>query len=123
MAHELSGQYLYVMTVPSGYIKVGITANEANRLAQIQSANPEVVSIFSCIDPEHDGIAARELEQSIHQFFRAVRAQGEWFKATPEMAAHAIKVAWAKAAYPTIYYRWQRRYARQAEQRAKDRSS
>jgi hypothetical protein len=107
----MSVQYLYVMSVPSGYVKVGVTGNERSRLSQVQVGNPEPVSLWMCIDPECDGVLARDLEQTVHWLLRGVRVCGEWFMTSPETAGYAVKVAWAKARYPALYDRWCRRQA------------
>jgi len=55
------------------WVKIGVTTNVEQRLAQIQTCCPEKCKLVALIEGD------RETESALHYMFRKHRRQGEWF--------------------------------------------
>ncbi len=64
-----------------GPIKIGFTGSEdANkRIRQLQTAHPEKLECLLTIDGSYKD------EQRLHEYFKHLRLQGEWFEPKPEL--------------------------------------
>lgn len=81
--------YVYVITDPSGYCKIGKANNVYKRLEGLQTGNPKKLSIYYK-HPCKSECRANMLEQLTHARLNPLRAVGEWFKTTPEQAKVAL---------------------------------
>ena len=57
------------------HVKIGIAANPAQRLCQLQTGNEHRLSILRTLDCP----SPRATEQALHRQFRHYRQAGEWF--------------------------------------------
>jgi hypothetical protein len=67
----------YVYLIQSeGHYKIGIANDLRNRLAQLQTGNPNVLKVESCYEFPN----AQAVETVLHQKYSSARTLGEWFK-------------------------------------------
>lgn len=66
-----------------GPIKIGQSTDPRARLKQLQTSNPETLVLRRVVN------APEEMEARLHALFRDDQIRGEWFKATPAIAAMA----------------------------------
>lgn len=71
--------YVYFIQSQSGHIKIGYAKDVASRLAALQCANPEPLTLIGTV------AGTRGLEVSLHKRFDAHRRLGEWFDTDPEI--------------------------------------
>ena len=99
---------VYVMSVPSGHIKIGIAHDAWDRLSTLQVGNAEPIQLIDYFTvPEYTG-TARDIEQAMHTLLSPFRARGEWFKASLEAVFWAKKVAVYQLVQPKTFNRWKR---------------
>jgi hypothetical protein len=73
-AADRSPCFLYVIGTPgSTTVKIGVTADLAGRLKQLQASSPRPLVVLWCAR------GGREIEDSLHARFYAQRVHGEWF--------------------------------------------
>jgi hypothetical protein len=103
-------QVVYILTVPSGYCKIGIATDAERRLRELQTGNHEKISLFGATMPSLDGngVNAAAMESLIHKLLGAHRVQGEWFQVPEERLYMAWKQAWLQLARPKVIQRWKR---------------
>jgi len=83
---------VYVMTIPGGYIKVGMATDVEARLKNIQTSNPHLVQVVYK-SPKLSADNARYLETMVHDALRPYRTRGEWFRVDPKVAiAKAVEM-------------------------------
>ena len=99
---------VYIMSVPSGHQKIGIADNPVGRLAELQTGNPEPITLMWAGDVGADGVNARDMERDMHRMLAPCQTQGEWFKVPVEIVYHIFKIAWVRARAPRIIARWER---------------
>lgn len=79
-------------------MKVGLSRNPLNRLAQMQTGVPEELRFhYLCILPSRE--AAMKMEAAIHKKLAHRRVRGEWFRIDAEDAAEAAALVvrrWAR---------------------------
>lgn len=83
--------YVYVISSDSA-IKIGVTTNIQSRLASLQTANPEPLTVacaIRCVDES----AAHALEKHLHNRYRAFKLKGEWFDIPPHFVTGDIQFA------------------------------
>ena len=68
----------------TGPVKIGWTKDVADRRRVLQTSHPELLRVIRVVD----GTPA--LERSLHDRFRALRLQGEWFRFDADMLAMAL---------------------------------
>lgn len=68
--------YLYIVMASNGLFKIGKASNIKTRIAQIKSASPVEVELFTLIEYDDDEI---DLEGQIHSQYSKKRVRGEWF--------------------------------------------
>lgn len=100
----MTEQCLYLMSVPRGLYKIGISRDPEKRRAELQSANPDPVRLL-CASPPGAASWAREMERETHRLLDTYRVSGEWFSVPPYLVFHAVRVA---AIHPQIRERWER---------------
>jgi len=107
-----SGRYetqgLYCLSIPGGYIKIGIAFDAIERARQLQSGCPERIAIGAFFDTEADGIVASRMEREVHAKLAPYRTSGEWFYVPDHVVGLVLKEVWVKLRYPKIYERLQR---------------
>lgn len=84
-------KFVYVMSAGANLQKIGYAKHPGKRLAHIQSASPEPVSLFVAI--EVPGRDARAVERHAHWLLRDRRHRGEWFNVSAKAALGAIEGA------------------------------
>lgn len=92
-------RYVYfVQAVSGGPIKIGVAADPADRLAQLQPGNPERLQIIGVI-PD----AGRSGESILHLKFQRSRLCGEWFEPISSLLSFIKKMA---VPYASPSLRW-----------------
>ena len=81
LAKELGESIVYFIAV-RGFIKIGWTRNWADRLSNLQCANPEPIEVVALL------ARPAVYEQTMHKKFKEFRARGEWFRDCKEIRAH-----------------------------------
>lgn len=104
------GQALYVASVPSGCHKIGIAKNPRVRRGELQTGNPELITLVGSTQIDPDGFDARELERRIHSLLGEQHRRGEWFECSFERVALALKCAWLSLKRPGFIERYERRF-------------
>jgi hypothetical protein len=93
----------YLLSVPSGYVKVGISDSPERRLREIQAYCYEPVK-FECATMLSAGspVDAAMMEHLVHiKLRRFAGYRAEWFKTTPEIALNVmLTVHWFLAVPP-----------------------
>jgi hypothetical protein len=84
---------VYVVSAPSGHVKIGITDKPQSRLATLQNGTPEPLRLVFFIHAM--GRAADDIEALAHRRLQFWRRSGEWFKCSPEQAIKVVMDAWA----------------------------
>lgn len=74
--NKITNQSVYLISSGS-YQKIGIARCADSRLKQLQTGNPNTLSVVSVYLPNN--IDAFDIEQKLHQHFDARRVSGEWF--------------------------------------------
>ena len=70
----------FIGSLESGTVKIGRSNNPENRLAELQTGNPQKLVLYGVIyDVSH------ELKKRLHKLFDHLRINGEWFKLTDEL--------------------------------------
>ena len=86
--HQLNGDKVgnqahfiyFIFNNDSNAIKIGRAKNVSKRLQALQTSSPAVLKLLKTIPVE--GLAAtRSLELALHEQFKALRINGEWFRA------------------------------------------
>lgn len=77
-------KYVYMLWAVEKHYKVGVAINMTKRLANIQTANPNVVEVVTAKLVDN----AEEVEGNIHTLLHSMKANGgkEWFELTPNQA-------------------------------------
>ncbi len=90
---EGGASFVYVVRAESGAIRVGVTANPATRLEQLERAShmPVAFSFVGMTTGDAYGI-----EAEAHRMLGRQRADGEWFSTSAESAISALMGAAAK---------------------------
>lgn len=116
---QTKGQAIYVLSIPSGYFKVGRSKNPIARMALFQCGCPEKISLYGATPYGTWGVCPVEFERRIHDLLDAYRITGEWFLVPEDTLASAIKVAWTSIVYPDTISRWERMREYMRRRRAK----
>ena len=111
----MSGQAIYVMQVPSGYVKIGIAKDAPLRLSVLQTGNPEPIRLVAWFDLP--GFNSYEIEREMHSWLRLFHVRGEWFRVPLDLVFRAQKVACYKIGAPKVFARWQRMRAKKRAER------
>ena len=72
-------------------VKVGFSRNPKGRVAALRTASPHRLRMLGLIEGDAG------LERSIHRDLQRHRLSGEWFEATPEVAAYLAELFRARA--------------------------
>ena len=86
--HQLNGDKVgnqahfiyFIFNDDSNAIKIGRAKNVSKRLRTLQTSSPAVLELLKTI-PVEGLAAAQSLELSLHEQFKALRLNGEWFRA------------------------------------------
>ena len=75
-------QYMYIISNDKGYIKVGITNNPTKRLKQLQTGNPNKLSLLFTEEFESPRAHLLKIEKIVHKELQEYKNDsiGEWFK-------------------------------------------
>ncbi|MEM8504947.1 MAG: GIY-YIG nuclease family protein [Cyanobacteria bacterium P01_D01_bin.1] len=93
--HQLNGNKVgnqahfiyFIFNEDSNAIKIGRAKNVAKRLRTLQTSSPAELRLLKTISVE--GIAAAQsLELELHERFKALRLNGEWFKVDASLKAY-----------------------------------
>lgn len=71
-------EYCVYFITDGNYIKIGVAASIPSRVKQLQTGNPNRLSVLYLIDAKTQ-IEALRIEQKYHKFFEKKRKLGEWF--------------------------------------------
>jgi hypothetical protein len=72
-------QYVYLLE-SSGYYKIGVANDVADRISQLQTGNPNMIRLVSYYGFEN----ANPVEATLHQRFSSTHKRGEWFNLEKE---------------------------------------
>lgn len=61
------------------YIKIGQSVNVESRISSLQTASPKKLQVWAVMN------GSFQTESGIHDLFRHIRKNGEWFKKTDEL--------------------------------------
>lgn len=107
---------VYVIESADGYAKVGVSANPSSRLASLQTANPNKLTLCNFIDLTHvPEVNAYEVERLAHSYMRLFRVQGEWFKTSRRHVALSVDRAIWEIYRKDTLARWRRRWKQQKD--------
>lgn len=87
--------YLYVI-VCGDACKIGITADPANRISYLQTANPQPLTV-ACLLQCEDQDAALQLELLLHRRYANHHIRGEWFSVSADTVVADMNFALAVA--------------------------
>lgn len=79
-------EVVYFIGGAEGPVKIGSTVDVVKRLATLQTAHPQPLSVLAT---SRGGIA---VEREYHQRFAAFRLRGEWFERAPEVATEMVRL-------------------------------
>ncbi len=96
--HQISGEKVgnqahfiyFILNADSNAIKIGRAKNVSKRLRALQTSSPAVLELLKTI-PVEGLAAAQTLEQALHQQFRELRLNGEWFRADAALRTYVEK--------------------------------
>ena len=89
-------QAVYVISTDRGVVKVGISHNPIERLAQLQTGSPyHLRLVYAAVHSD-----ASRIEAIVHHMLRDKLAYGEWFCVTEAVARDAIARAAAQIGKP-----------------------
>lgn len=88
--------YVYLMQVPSGLVKIGVSKNLKGRLSQIQNGCPEQVRIIETCHGD------RRFERLLHARYAKFCVRGEWFKLDQKQINDLETELRIKAGFPSI---------------------
>jgi len=74
-SNETTQRKLYVMCMPNGIVKIGVSVDPQNRLSGIQTGNPYSVNILATACD----IDASKVEKRLHSKYDEYSMEGEWF--------------------------------------------
>lgn len=75
--HYLKGsEIVYIIRNTIGHYKIGITDDLAQRLIHLQTGNSLDLTLVLVLNVSN----ARQVEQELHDYFRAKHIRGEWFE-------------------------------------------
>ncbi|WWT39894.1 hypothetical protein [Microcystis phage Mwe-JY08] len=84
-------QTVYVITMPTGHVKIGISGSPLKRLRTLQTGCPLPLRIVFLMGVP-DRLAIK-IERAAHKALADYRLNGEWFKVTTEKAISAVRRA------------------------------
>jgi len=90
-AHSDRWMFVYIMTMPRGLKKIGVSAHPEFRLRQLQIANPNFIEL--ALTRRVPRSTARWIERRAHKLLASKRVRGEWFKASLAESFWAVKTA------------------------------
>lgn len=88
------GRSVYFIGVPDGHVKIGLSANPADRIAGLQTGNHQEIVFYGATQIEDFGVCPREMERRIHELLEQHHVRGEWFLAPYETVVRAWQLAW-----------------------------
>jgi hypothetical protein len=84
--------YLYaIKDSSSGYVKLGYSADPAQRLRELQTGNSGALQLIYTARIRED--RARPVEQQLHRELKHLQVRGEWFNLTESRACGMIDYA------------------------------
>ena len=90
--------YVYVIGIPEGPVKIGVSNNPENRVGNLQPGCPFPLQLLSKY-PAKDRAHAFEHERNFHTKYRKYRLVGEWFDMDADFAANFIEINFSTEAY------------------------
>ncbi len=82
-----AGRLIYFLGGTRGYVKIGFTANLAERIRDLQVACPVQLKLLAHTPGN------TTIEREYHARFAGSRTFGEWFKITPSLRAEIARLA------------------------------
>ena len=79
--------YVYFIRAANGPIKIGIARDVLQRLAGLQTSNPNKLELLA------HRLGDQSVEQEYHRRFAAHRLAGEWFEPHPDILEEATRLA------------------------------
>lgn len=67
---------IYLIRGNNGKYKIGIAKNPQSRLKQLQTGNPELLTIIETYETTN----ASKIEKALHNRYSYTRKEGEWFE-------------------------------------------
>jgi len=74
----------FIQSGDSGPIKIGVAYNVKQRIAGLQTANPNKLNLLATIKNKN----ALKVESDLHEKFKEHRLQGEWFKPVTSLLSY-----------------------------------
>ena len=82
---------VYFISNGKNLIKIGYSKDPIKRLAALQTASPDRLSLLA-IKP-----GKKDVESQLHEEFKESRMEGEWFQLTPKLK---VEIEFAQKYYP-----------------------
>jgi hypothetical protein len=87
---QLQGSFIYIIRGDHGLLKIGISSNPSERLAQLRTASAVPLTIAYVGALRCDGYS---VEAEAYRTLAGCRLEGEWFNCPVDMAVAAIAAA------------------------------
>lgn len=84
--------HVYFISDEQGAVKIGISHEPGERLAQLQTGHPESLALLHSVS-YRTSAEARAAETNLHTVFGAQRMNGEWFDLTDRQMRQAHRIA------------------------------
>jgi hypothetical protein len=82
----MKSRVYFIHCIGTQFCKIGVAINVNKRLANLQCANPHELRVLATRPGD------RDLEMTLHTYFRYKRVRGEWFRfRSPERAAYLFQ--------------------------------
>jgi hypothetical protein len=95
---------IYVMTVPSGYCKIGIADDPEARRRALQTGHHETITLLGSKIVVDDRFTVKDLERKMHSLLAHKRVRGEWFKFDgDEELANVLTEAIQRLEHPELF--------------------
>ena len=92
MTYTVSINYLYaIIDQKNQLVKIGYAKDPAKRCAQLQTGNPNPLSVIWKVEVEES--RAKLVETKIHKEYNYKRVRGEWFKMSEQEATDVLNHA------------------------------
>ena len=70
----------FIGNVELGAVKIGMSSDPTNRLAELQRSHPHKLSLYRVVDN-----VTQDYETELHKILTHIRKEGEWFELTDEL--------------------------------------
>lgn len=90
--------FVYVISAPNGYVKIGSGSNPFERFSMIQTSSPLILSlayVCECMRPV-------DVEEAVHRLLDIHRRHREWFEVAADRAIDAVRAILTARGHPPM---------------------